>query len=105
LADGRFFTGFIIFDHRGIHRFRHAKLCQAAHFKCDTKDPKYGKIRKITIWEVEACALRDAICHVINQNCFPIEIETNNFAVNKAIKGEWRADEDEVNLEKIFGKL
>ena len=105
MADGRFFTGFIIFDHQGIHHFRRARLCQVAHFKCDPKDPKYVKIRKIAIWKAEARALRDAICHVINQNCFPTKIETKTFPVNKAIKGEWCANEDEVDLEKVFREI
>jgi peptidase E len=71
--DGQFFIGLVIFDFRVIYHFRYAKKCSNACFQVDAKDPK-----QLAICEVETYAIRETIRHMVERNCLPTDIETNN---------------------------
>lgn len=78
-----------MFDYRGIHHYRYAKKCYNAHFLVDAKDPTYDEERQLVICEAETGVIKEAIHHVVQQNCLPTNIETGISIVSGAITGEW----------------
>jgi hypothetical protein len=86
--NGQCFIGFIMFDFRGIHHFRYAKRCISGCLKVNPTDPNYDVERQRAICEAEARAVREAIQQVIDRNCLPADIETDNSVVSAAINDE-----------------
>jgi ribonuclease HI len=70
ISESNVYTGFVLFDHRGIQHFRSVKLCQT---------------QKIEV--AEAIAVEEALIHVVQHNYPHVDIETDNSFVSDAMNG------------------